>query len=196
MMKHLALPLIFFFVLTAAGCDLFSTRDPEPPSSGSSTFVPPTSPDLVLANLENAVAEKSTENYLRCLVDTLNSNQRYLFIPSASAAGRYAATFAEWSLQSERAWFSAMKAFSEADAPSSLSLNGSFSVIAADSAIYEGTYDLAFRHGVSSVSETVRGNLQFVLHTDRNSIWSISRWTDIPRDDETSWSEWKGRFAN
>jgi len=195
-MKHLALPLMLVLALAASGCDLFSTRDPEPPSSGSSTFIPPTSPDLVLSNLENAVAEKSAENYIRCLVDTLNSSQRYLFIPSASAAGRYAATFADWSLQSERAWFSAMKAFSEADAPSSLTLTGSFSVIAADSAIYEGEYDLAFRHGVSSVAETVRGSLQFVLHIDRNSIWSISRWTDIPRNDETSWSEWKGRFAN
>lgn len=195
-MKRFLAPLILVFALAAAGCDLFGTRDPEPPSSGSSTFVPPTSPDLVITNLENAVAEKSTENFLRCLVDTLSSSQRYEFIPTAAAAGRYATTFADWSLQSERAWFSALKAFSEADAPSSLALTGSFAVIAADSAIYEGEYDLAFRHGVSSVSENARGTLQFVMHTDRNSIWSITRWTDIPRDEETSWSEWKGRFAN
>lgn len=195
-MKRLPATLILLLALTAAGCDLFSTRDPEPPSSGSSTFVPPTSPDLVIANLENAVAEKSTENFLRCLVDTLNSSQRYVFIPTAAAAGRYVTTFAGWSLQSERAWFSALKAFSEADAPSSLALTGGFSVIAADSAIYEGEYDLSFRHGVSSVSENARGTLQFVMHTDRNSIWSITRWTDLPRGEETSWSEWKGRFAN
>jgi hypothetical protein len=49
---------------------------------------------------------------------------------------------------------------------------------------------------VSNISETVRGSLQFVLHTDRNSIWSITRWTDLPLADETSWSDWKGRFAN
>jgi hypothetical protein len=195
-MKRLLAPLILVLTLAASGCDLFGTRDPEPPSSGSSTFVPPTSPDLVITNLENAVAEKSTENFLRCLVDTLSSGQRYEFIPTAAAAGRYATTFADWSLQSERAWFSALKAFSEADAPSSLALTGGFAVIAADSAIYEGEYELAFRHGVSSVSENARGTLQFVMHTDRNSIWSITRWTDIPRDEETSWSEWKGRFAN
>ncbi len=195
MKRNLTL-LILVLALAAAGCDLFGTRDPEPPSSGSSTFVPPTSPDLVITNLENAVAEKSTENFLRCLVDTLSSSQRYAFIPTAAAAGRYAATFAVWSLQSERAWFSAMKAFSEEDAPSSLALTGGFSIIAADSAIYEGEYDLTFRHGVSSVSENARGTLQFIMHTDRNSIWSITRWTDIPRDEATSWSEWKGRFAN
>lgn len=178
------------------GCGLFETRDPEPPTSGSSTFVPPTSPDLVLENLRNAVSEQSTENFLRCLVDTLNSDQRYEFIPSAAAAGRYASTFASWSLQSERAWFAAMKAFAEKDASSSLVLTGAFSVIAADSAIYQGSYDFTFRHGVSNLAETVRGSLQFVIHTNRNSIWSITRWTDFPISDETSWSEWKGRFAN
>jgi hypothetical protein len=190
------LSMLLLCAVVLSGCDLFSTREAEPPSSGSSTFVPPTSADLVIENLENAVAEKNTENFLRCLVDTLSSSQRYEFFPTASAAGRYAATFSEWSLQSERAWFSAVKAFSDADAPSGLTLTGSFSVIAADSAIYEGRYDLSFRHGVSSMSETARGTLQFVLHTDRNSIWSITRWTDIPLTDETSWSEWKGRFAN
>ncbi|MCB2204855.1 hypothetical protein KQI65_08895 [bacterium] len=190
------LTLSLTLAFTATACDLFSTRDPEPPSSGSSTFVPATSPDLVLANLENAIAEKNTENYLRCLVDTLNSSQRYTFIPTSAAAGRYATTFADWSLQSERGWFAALKAFAEDDAPSSLSLTGSFAVIAADSAVYEGEYDLNFRHGLSSVSETARGSLQFIMHPDRNSIWSITRWTDLPLNDETSWSEWKGRFAN
>jgi len=179
-----------------AGCGLFETRDPEPPTSGSSTFIPPTSPDIVIENLESAVSEKSTENFIRCLVDTLNSDRRYEFIPTAAAAGRYMATFSDWKLQSERAWFAAMKAFAAEDAPSQLTLTGTFAVIAADSAIYEGMYDCTFRHGVSGIAESVHGTLQFILHTDRNSIWSVTRWTDIPSQGHTSWSEWKGRFAN
>ncbi len=195
---RLSLLLLISVAITLLGtsCGLFETRDPEPPTSGSSTFVPPTSPDIVLSNLENAFAEKNTENYVRCLVDTLNSERRLVFIPTSSAAGRYASTFADWTLQSERTWFAALKAFAPKDAPSYLNLNGSFSVIAADSAIYEGSYELVFRHAVANVSETVRGTLQFVMHIDRNSVWSITRWTDIPLADETSWSEWKGRFAN
>ncbi|MFZ1729517.1 MAG: hypothetical protein WBQ23_05955 [Bacteroidota bacterium] len=182
--------------LFSGGCGLFETRDPEPPTSGSSIFVPPTSPEIVLSNLENAISEKNTENYIRCLVDTLNSERRFVFLPTASASGRYASAFSDWTLQSERAWFSAIKAFAPKDAPSYLNLQGQFAVIAADSAIYEGSYELVFQHGVANVSETVRGNLQFVLHIDRNSVWSISRWNDISLNDETSWSEWKGRFAN
>lgn len=194
--RPLLLVAIVLYGILAGACDLFETRDPEPPTSGSTTFVPPTSPDIVLSNLENAVSEKSTENYIRCLVDTLNSERRFVFFPTASASGRYAATFADWSLQSERAWFAAMKAFAPKDASSSLDLQGSFAIIASDSAIYEGSYEMVYRHGITNVSETVRGTLQFVMHIDRNSVWSITRWTDIPRTDETSWSEWKGRFAN
>ncbi|MBE0644958.1 MAG: hypothetical protein IH600_12820 [Bacteroidetes bacterium] len=199
-MRLIQRPFLLLIVAVAGlltgACGLFETRDPEPPTSGSSTFVPATSPDIVLSNLENAVSEKNTENYVRCLVDTLNSERRILFIPTSSAAGRYASTFSDWSLQSERAWFAALKAFAPKDAPSYLNLNGSFAVIAADSAIYEAGYEMVFRHGVANVSETVRGTLQFVMHIDRNSVWSITRWTDISLPDETSWSDWKGRFAN
>jgi len=174
---------------------LFETREAQPPTVGSANFVPPTSPDLVIANLEHAVTEKNTENYIRCLVDTLNSTQRFQFIPTAGAAGRYASTFSSWSLQSERSYFSALKAFS-GTAPSSLQLDGSFSIITGDSAIYEGRYDIVFRHGLGGVDENAHGSVQFILHMDRSSIWSITRWIDIPATDRTSWSEWKGRFAN
>lgn len=188
--------VLVVLTLCTQGCGLFETRDAEPPASGSSTFVPPTSPDLVLSNLEFAVSEKNTENYVRCLVDTLNSGQRFAFIPTASAAGRYASTFSSWSIQSERSYFSALATFTGASGSSRLTLTGAFSILSADSAVYDGSYDLLFRHGVSTVSETVKGTVQFVLHADRSSIWSITRWTDIPLPEQTSWSEWKGRFAN
>ncbi|MCZ7557652.1 MAG: hypothetical protein M5R41_14740 [Bacteroidia bacterium] len=178
------------------GCGLFETRDPEPPASGSSTFVPPTSPDLVLSNLEYSVSEKNTENYIRCLADTVNSGVRFLFLPTAAAAGRYASTFSGWTVQSERSYFAALVAFTGSAATSRLTFSGAFVVLASDSAVYEGSYDLLFRHGVPGVTENVKGNVQFVLRTDRSSIWSITRWTDIPHTDQTSWSEWKGRFAN
>jgi hypothetical protein len=187
---------ISIVVFGFAGCGLFETRDPEPPVSGSSTFVPPTTPDLVLSNLEYSVSEKNTENYIRCLTDTANTGVRYLFIPTTAAAGRYASTFSEWTIQSERSYFSALVAFTGTSASSRLSLSGNFSVLTSDSAVYDGSYDLLFRHGVAGVSENVKGNVQLVLRTDRSSIWSITRWTDIPQTDQTSWSEWKGRFAN
>jgi len=192
----LALLVPMMVPLLYCGCDLFSTRDPEPPTSGSSTFTPPTSADLVIENLTNAIAEKNTENYMRCLVDTLNSGRSYAFIPTAEAAGRYSSTFSEWTLQSEKSYFSALIALTPASVATTLSLSGGFDLIAADSAIYNSDYQLTFPHGIVSIAETVRGNLQLVLATDRNSLWSIVRWTDNPISNEISWSEWKGRLAN
>lgn len=188
------LPLLAIVCLFSA-CELFETRDAEPPETGSATFTPPTTPDLVLENLQHAVREKNTGNYLRCLVDTLNSTQQYRFIPSAAALGRYATTFADWSLQAERSYFSTLTAYTGSAGLASLQLSGSFVLLSGDSAVYEGGYDLTFRHGVNGVAEQVRGSVQFVLHTDRSSTWSITRWTDFPVTDQTSWSEWKGRFA-
>lgn len=186
-------------VLCAAvlsGCELFSTRDPEPPSSGSSTYTPPTSPDLVLTNLRNAVLEKNTENYLRCLVDTLNSSRAFAFFPASAAAARYPSAFQSWSLQSEKSYFSALVAITPKNAASVLILTGGFTMVASDSALYACDYQATFLHGIAGVPETVRGNLQLVLAPDRNSFWSIVRWTDIALAAEPSWSEWKGRFSN
>ena len=190
-------PYIFSFLLLSAGaCGLLDTREPEEPSTGTSTFVPPTSADLVIKNLENAVSEKNTENYMRCLPDSLNSSRTFRYLPTAAAAGRYPTTFDAWSLQSERSWFSTLEIVTEPSSESSLSLEGDFSVLGADSAVYEAEYTLTYKHGVSGVPETVKGYLQFVLTIDRNFFWSITRWIDNPLADEPSWSEWKGRFAN
>ena len=179
-----------------AGCGLFSTRDPEPPTSGSSSFTPPTSPDIVLSNLEHAVAEKNAENYVRCLVDTLNSERRFAFTPTAAAAGRYPSTFLNWSLQSERSYFSSLLALTPKEASTSLTVSGGFTVLASDSAMFTGTYSMSIPHGVNGIATTVRGTVQFLLAPNRNSLWGIVEWIDTPLANETSWSEWKGRFAN
>jgi hypothetical protein len=189
-------PLCIAALLGAAGCDLFSTRDPEPPDSGGSSFIPATTADIVIQNLKGAIAEKNAVNYLRCFVDTLNSSRSFTFIPTASAAGRYAAAFSSWSLASERAYFSSLVAQTPASGVPLLTVNGAFVVQASDSAVYESEYTLYFPHGISGAPETTRGHVQFVITIDRNSIWGITRWTDNPLGTDASWSELKGRFAN
>lgn len=188
--------VVLGLLVWSGGCELFSTRDPEPPKGGSSAFIPATSADLVIQNLKNAISERNTVNYLRCFVDTLSSGRSFEFIPTAAAAGRYASAFASWSLASERAWFSSLSAYLQPSASSVLNLNGTFSILASDSAVYQGDYQLVFPHGIAGVPETTRGNLQFVIAIDRNSTWGITRWTDNPIGNDPAWSEIKGRFAN
>jgi len=188
--------LLTCLFLGSTGCDLFTTRDPEPPTTGSSNFVPPTSADLVLTNLQNAISERNTENYVRCLTDSLSSPKGFLFIPTSAAVGKYPSAFASWSIASEKSYFAALAAVTPKSATSVLVLSGGFTIISSDSAVYNCDYQLTFQHGIHGVPETVRGNLQFILATDRNSFWSIISWTDTPIGNDAGWSELKGRFAN
>ncbi|MAT40204.1 MAG: hypothetical protein CL946_11440 [Ectothiorhodospiraceae bacterium] len=190
-----AIPLLVL-AIALAGCDIFETRDAEPPTVRGSSFVPPTTPSLALQNLQNAIAEKNLNDYLRCLVDTLSSDRHFEFIPTAGAAARYGSTFTDWNLRSEQTYFAAIVANTEDGDPSSLQLTGGFDITSSDSAIYNATYTLIFRHGVAGTPEEVTGTMLLTLATDRSNFWSIVRWTDLPDGTEPAWSDLKGRFAN
>lgn len=180
----------------AFGCDLFETRDPEPPLDTASTFVPPTTPDIVLQNLRSAIAERNVINYLRCLPDSLATSRTLRYLPSVSASAQYPTVFSAWSLSSEKSWFTAITTFIPTTASSSLELRGGMSSVTADSATYQGQYTLILPHGLGGVPESVSGSLQLVLALDRNSFWSIVQWTDLQNGSTPTWSDLKGRFAN
>ncbi|MDH7516067.1 MAG: hypothetical protein QHI48_09360 [Bacteroidota bacterium] len=192
--EHLFALLLVFLIL-GPGCDIFDTRNAEPPKSTASTFIPPTTPEFVLDNLRSAVAEKNEANYIRCLADTLNMDRRFEFVPTASAAARYSSVYASWSISSEKTYFSTLVALTPPTATSLLDLSGGFTLRTSDSAVYQGTYILTFPHGIGSAPETVQGNVQFTIASDRSSFWSIVRWIDSPSGTEPTWSDLKGRFA-
>lgn len=182
--------------ITFSACELFETRDPEKPTQGGSTFLQPTTPDIVLTNLKNAISELSSENYLRCLVDTLTASRTFVFIPTASSTAQYPTVFQHWSLQSERSYFEKLKSVMQPGAVASLQLSGAFQFIASDSALYNANYQLTTRHAISGIPESMAGNVQFVLITDRNRAWSIVQWIDTGIGANAAWSDLKGRFAN
>lgn len=194
--RSIAFAICMFIAMSFAACDLFETREAEQPNQSGSTFIPPTSADLVLTNLRTAITERNTNNYLRCFVDTLHSSRQFVFHPTSSALSRYPALFSRWNLQSERAYFESIRALMSKDDASSLSFQGSFQLIASDSAVYNADYQLTFQHHVSGIPETVYGNVQFLFGTDRNKTWSIIDWIDTNNGAPTSWSELKGRFGN
>ncbi len=183
-------------LLLASSCDIFETRTPEKPSQGGSTFVPATSPDQVLSNLKNAIAERNTQNYLRSFVDSLSSTRAFEFVPTSSAYARYPSIFSRWTLASERAYFDNVTTLVPASIISSLSLAGAFQILGSDSAQYNADYQLVMPHGIESIPQSVHGNIQLFLATDRNKIWSIYRWIDTGSGSDPSWSDLKARFAN
>ena len=192
----------FVGVFTLAGCGLFSTREPESPVGSSQSFVPPTSPALVVENFKTAVKEKNAGNFVLCLADTSRGDRSgYHFEPTAEVAARYAALFSGWDAVSEGQSFISLMSKIPVDTPPSLTfLGGRFDVITQDSAVFLGDYLLIVNHTVASVPTRAAGSMRLTIIPNSGGQWSISRWSDAnpatADTNTTTWSTLKAQFSN
>jgi hypothetical protein len=184
--------ILLVLLVSLPACDLFQTRQPEQPSQTTSTFLPPTSYDIVLRNLQFAVVEDNVDNYLRCFADS--AVRRYEFIPAAEARARFASIFNQWSLESERRYFQNLGSPANG-APSLTFPNQSPIYTGADSVIYNLNYTLFFPHKRDGVPQVVQGNMQLYLGADPRRLWSIYRWQDSRTTTDSTWSYWKAVFS-
>lgn len=177
-------------------CGLFETRSVEPPTVIRSTFIQPTSPDIVLTNLNYAVAEKNLDNYMRCLVDTNFSLRRYRFFPDAFSQSSFP-VFNNWNLNNERAYFSNLISFTEPGSSSNLFPDNIIISTSIDSAILDMNYILVFNHNRQNVAKETKGKLRFVMGADSRGLWSIHSWYDfVVNNNDTTWSVLKANFVN
>jgi hypothetical protein len=178
-------------LLLINSCDLLSTRDPELPEAGRSSFIPATTPDLLFTNLTNSFKEKIVENYVGCFVDPSFLNRRYTYIPSAGSGIQFD-VFLDWNVLSEKQYFNNVKAATSENSPIVLQLLNEVSNIAGDSAIYQYEYVLSVPFQDESV--LYKGNCNFYIRNDSRSQWVITRWEDIKDQEYPSWSELKGQY--
>lgn len=187
-----------FFVITVSlvhpGCDLFQTRDPEPPTQTSSGFKQPVTSDIVLDNLRTAVSEANADNYFRCFADTGSGAPPYLFNPSPEVLGGFAGVFSAWSPEEERTYFRNLGVPQNA-APSLGFSNQHQLITSADSVIYSMDYLLFYPHRRAGVPLSVQGRMQLHVGVDRQGRWSIYRWQDFKSTDDSTWSYWKAVFS-
>ncbi len=193
MIRRIAVPLCL--ILLAAGCGIFETRQPQAPQQGRSDFQPPTSPDIVIQNLENAISDRNVDNYLSCLSDTNFGGRTFVFVPTADVYRQYQYIFANWDKNSERAYFNNLAVQSSSSASSALVLSSENLTLQGDSALFNADYTLIWPNKVSGYPQQVEGNLQFFLGIDRNQNWSIYRWIDSGTGDSLTWSDMKARFS-
>ena len=190
--------LIAGWLMLGAGCNLFEPRDPEPPTQTSDSFIPPTDPDVVIENLQNAIAQKNSVNYVRCFADPSRTARPFQFSPSPDAGSRYASVFANWTVDQEKVYFQNLvaRASGKVNAYSNLLLTHRVVTLTADSAIQSYDYTLTFEHSDPSFPTVATGNLQFVLGLDNNNAWVIYRWSDFKTTGDVQWSHFKGKFSN
>ncbi len=178
----------------------FATRKPEPPDSGQSSWLLPTDPEIVLANMRSAFREKNVENYMKCLVD---SNRLFRFVPDDYEALNSAGIFEQWSLSFEQTYIN--KLFTSIPDDSTRTLSFSLNaqrVDHADSVLIRTDYNLTLNHIYpNTFARTAQGKVDFWF-IRRNGYWVIHRWEDhetILDDSATrlpSWSTIKANFVN
>lgn len=174
------------------GCGIFDTRDPESPVTIRSTFVPPTTPELVVENLSFSIQEKNSVNYNKCLTDG-----QYEYVPDSKSLHNYGEIFSNWNKSSERRYIDNLIAATNATATSVLFLdNDEITLITSDSAVYTAEYVVVFQHNRSNVPKSAKGNISLYLSTDDDNLFSIKRWEDFRQNDnDFTWSEFRANFS-
>ncbi len=189
-------------LLLTVGCNVFTTRDPESPNSGRSSFLPPTSAQIVVANFKSAIVEKNTENFIQCFADTAKgATLPFVYEPSASVSAQYPSLFQLWNIGSERQSFQSMMNKLPTDILPILQLtNDRYDVTTPDSSVYEAEYLLSVPHSVQTIPTQARGYLRLTIRVQNGGLWSIHRWSDSspirPDSVGNTWTLLKAKFSN
>jgi hypothetical protein len=175
------------------GCDIFQTRDPEPPTQGTSSYQVPDQPEVVLANLKSAVAESNTDNYVRSFVDTASSSQPFTFTPSSEVISTYASVFRTWSVTDERTYFQNL------GKPNNITPLLTFSNLTtssnSDSVVYIMDYELYYPHNRQNAPTYVKGKMELHLKPNVSRLWYIQSWSDTKTTSDSTWSYLKAVFS-
>ena len=185
-----------FFCLFLACQNPFALREPEPPIFSRSSWIPPLSPEKVLVNLQNAVAERDIQNYTRCLADPAYSSRAFVFEPDPETAADRPSVFVQWGVDRERAVM--QQAFSSVPSDSTCSLLWTKvvrEIVAPDTAVFVRQYRMDIRHGPAPFPSRVEGQAEFRLAADRRGEWMIYRWTDNATAGSVSWSRLKAALG-
>jgi hypothetical protein len=184
--------LILLFVLIS-GCGL---RDVEAPVDPRSNFIPPTSPDIVITNIQSAIIERNINNYISCFVDSNFSTRRFTYTADASSLSQYP-IFRFWLLNNERYYFTSLTSLTPAQSISNLLFSNIVFTPSSDTAVFDADYVIRFEHIKQNVPRVFQGKLRFLMAADSRNLWSIYNWTDFKRtESDTTWSVLKANFSN
>lgn len=186
------------FVLVIAGvlpaCDIFSTRDPDPPQAGTGTWLQPDTPDRVIENVKNAIAEMNSGNYLRSLADDFS------FEPSQTARAREPELWQGWGRADEETYFGRLVASSSFSSGHDLQLlDLSETVLTEQKYVIDANYILTVHHSrtAEGIPTEFQGRLVWEIEESEEGLWYLRRWTDVDQGSQNAdtWSELKASFV-
>lgn len=192
-MRLQRLMLLFVCTLTICSCakNPFSTRDNEEPTEPVGTFIPPTSPLIVLENLRFAYAELVIGNFVQCLDSIFTYRFDFLqTLPGDTA----------WDYRQEVNLTTKMFSAFSADKSRRITIEFTPQVDQPDqvldtTATLIRSYILSVTDTLGTVKQNFQGIARFDLVEGAFNFWSLRRWEDLHEDlDINSWAEFKNAY--
>ncbi len=176
-------------ILVFSSCDLFDPRIPEDPSNAGVVWLDPTSPDIVVENMEAALNGKSTY-YLDCLAES------FAFYADTNDINEYTTyNFSDWTKIDESytvttIMFALVPEDSTIIAEFLIDTSHPDPTAPADSAtIYREYYITIPQSYHSGTGTPAVGIAELHLVEDSVGLWTIQTWYDV-RHEETNWVTW------
>ncbi len=186
------LVVVSMLACVLASCDLFSTRDPQPPDLGS-TFIwtPASTTATLLDNFTGTLQAIDPSNFARCFVssqDTVTDasfGTAYIFTPKAGLDASSLSVFAAWGQQSEQTFLTKLRASLQSNSKITVTLSNTvINQSTASTAHVSADYMLVLPlPSNSSLPASISGSLifQMVLVTTESGTkeWRIIGWSDF-----------------
>jgi len=177
-------------ILVLSSCSLFEPRVPQNPSNSGVVWQDPTSPDIVVENLQSALNGRSLL-YLDCLSDS------FVFFADTNDINDYSTyNFNDWVKDDEALTVTALFAV----VPEDSSVTSEFSMdighpdpaAPADSATIYREYNITVPQSFYSGTGTPAvGIAELVMIEDDEGLWSIREWHDVRhKQQQTNWVTW------
>ncbi|MBU0690447.1 hypothetical protein KKH18_01420, partial [bacterium] len=169
------------------GCDLFNTRDPEPPNTGRGSWEVPRVPQDVLTNLSRAFLEQNAVNYL------LSFEQEVFEFIADPEALQQNPSLAGWNYQSEATHINRLLSVGTLPIDSAVSvvfLNSEQTTLG-DSAEIIADYSLQAEIALEGAPGPMAGTAYFYLRIGEAGYWEIYRWQDQRTEEKSTWSDIK-----
>ncbi|MBM3326761.1 MAG: hypothetical protein FJY65_07250 [Calditrichaeota bacterium] len=187
--------ILGFVILT--GCELFSTRSPEPPAgSNGGRWRFPSQPRLVVDNLSSALGRRSSVDYAKSFISGPDEAYQYQFTPDPQTAADYPHFFDDWDVAQEQKF--AQSLFNPGNFPLdsliSVEMNIEREVVIADSAQISAEYALYIGHLRSAAPREIAGRMELHLRKVIDGGWYILRWVDARRAGHSCFSDLKAKF--
>lgn len=184
--------LLLVLLLLASGCSVFDTREPDPPETGAGTWLQPDTPDRVVRNIQNAISEMNSQNYIRSL------GADFVFEPSVTANAREPSLWSSWAVSEEETYFRTLAASSNLLSGHSLQLlDVTENVVGDEQYVMDANYILTVQHSraADDIPTVFQGHLVWDIRRSAEGLWHLLSWTDQETQNLPSWSELKSTFV-